>query len=223
MTAITYLIFVDKSDLIEKISSGKLIDSSSLKDDQVAEFEQLLSAGIIEPKFKPSSKYTVYVEYDGLSIKLAESKKIKFTDDKTKADRALIICYKSNLGKIVNKIADLELPHLFIDVSFHHTVSLGPIVVPHQTACVSCLYGRLRERWGITDPVKQPLVVNQYPDLVKEIINTELDRFLDGDMSLVGKTCSIDIVNRKTLDQKLLTVNDCPYCKKDFSRGKISL
>lgn len=45
--------------------------------------------------------------------------------------------------------------HLFVDVSHHRTLSIGPFVVPGETACVACLGNRVAHRWG--DPGLPPL------------------------------------------------------------------
>ncbi len=39
-------------------------------------------------------------------------------------------------------------PHLFLDLAYHHTLCLGPYVVPGETACVACLGARIAHRWG---------------------------------------------------------------------------
>lgn len=39
-------------------------------------------------------------------------------------------------------------PHLLLDLSHHHTLALGPYVVPGQSACVYCLGNRVLRRWG---------------------------------------------------------------------------
>lgn len=41
-----------------------------------------------------------------------------------------------------------ERPHLLVDLAYHHTLSLGPYVVPGDTACVACLGHRIAHRWG---------------------------------------------------------------------------
>ena len=98
-------------------------------------------------------------------------------------------------------------------MSFHHTVSIGPLVIPHETPCVTCLQGRLRERWGEREPVADPEVTRRYPDLVAALLASEVRRCLEGDTSLVGWTVAWDLADRSVLREKLLTVPLCTYCR----------
>jgi bacteriocin biosynthesis cyclodehydratase domain-containing protein len=45
-------------------------------------------------------------------------------------------------------------PHVLVDLAYHHTVSIGPLVWPGETPCLSCFAGRIRQRWG--DPLPPP-------------------------------------------------------------------
>jgi bacteriocin biosynthesis cyclodehydratase domain-containing protein len=46
--------------------------------------------------------------------------------------------------------------HVLIDLPYHHTVCLGPLVVPGQTACLACLGHRVMHRWGDLPPPQEP-------------------------------------------------------------------
>ncbi|ARU05842.1 hypothetical protein CCO03_15165 [Comamonas serinivorans] len=39
-------------------------------------------------------------------------------------------------------------PHLLLDLAYHHSVVIGPWVVPGQTACLACLGTRTVRRWA---------------------------------------------------------------------------
>ncbi len=54
------------------------------------------------------------------------------------------------------------LPHLFIDASHHRTLSIGPFVVPGQTACVACLGNRVAHRWGDPTLPELPLAASRH-------------------------------------------------------------
>jgi hypothetical protein len=49
-------------------------------------------------------------------------------------------------------------PHLLLDLSYHHTLALGPYVVPGQSACVYCLGNRVMRRWGEAPVPAHPAV-----------------------------------------------------------------
>lgn len=46
--------------------------------------------------------------------------------------------------------------HVLLDLAYHHTVCLGPLVVPGQTACLACFGHRLAHRWGDLPPPPAP-------------------------------------------------------------------
>lgn len=131
--------------------------------------------------------------------------------------------HRSTHLEIAHQVLGLELPHLYVDIAFHHTVSIGPLVIPHETPCISCLYGRLNERWGDREPPSQPGVVTDYGPLAAALICVEVKRCLQGDTSLVGWTVAWDLRQRRVMREKLLTVPACPYCQEYESSGVIPL
>lgn len=51
--------------------------------------------------------------------------------------------------------------HLLIDLAHHHTLSVGPLVVPGQTACIACLGHRVLQRWGDLPPPPEPAMLRR--------------------------------------------------------------
>ena len=134
----------------------------------------------------------------------------------------MLVRHTATAPDIVRRASELERPHLFVDMSFHHTVSIGPLVIPHETPCVACLQGRLRERWGERQPVADPEVARRYPDLVAALLSSEVRRCLEGDTSLVGWTVAWNLADRSILREKLLTVPICDYCRGIDLPGSIT-
>lgn len=66
-------------------------------------------------------------------------------------------------------------PHLLLDLSYHHTLALGPYVVPGQTACVYCLGNRVLRRWGEADVPAMPAVAAQ-PARIAALVAPLLDQ-----------------------------------------------
>ncbi|MEK8031990.1 hypothetical protein AACH06_14275 [Ideonella sp. DXS29W] len=46
--------------------------------------------------------------------------------------------------------------HVLLDLAYHHTLCLGPLVVPGQTACLACFGHRVAHRWGDLPPPPAP-------------------------------------------------------------------
>lgn len=187
-------------------------------------FDQLFLAGVIE-LVSPPQKTTLRVGMIGDELPFAlQNERLTVVDDIAAADMVLVRRHTSWHGEIIKKTDyyTLETPHLYVDMAYHHTVSLGPLVYPEQTACIGCLYGRLRERWGDEKPPDKPNVTT-YAEMIRTWLERELKRIADGDMSLVGKTVSWDMDQRAMQQDILLRSTACPRCGDHRRDGKIVL
>jgi len=66
-------------------------------------------------------------------------------------------------------------PHVLLDLSYHHTLALGPYVVPGQSACVYCLGNRVLRRWGEAVVPALPEVATQ-PARIAALVAPLLDQ-----------------------------------------------
>lgn len=94
-------------------------------------------------------------------------------------------------------------------------------MIPRETPCIGCLLGRVRERWGDHQPAPEPAVVTDHGLLAAALVSTEVERCLDGDTSLVGRTVAWDLQQRRVTSERLLTVPVCPYCSDFDNPGVI--
>jgi hypothetical protein len=101
-------------------------------------------------------------------------------------------------------------PHLVVDVAYHHTVVLGPMVVPGQTACAGCLVGRMAARWGDDHPPPAP-AASRAP-VAAAIVAHEAAKAADGTTALVNRTVAVDLGNWRTVDEALLRLPWCRWC-----------
>ena len=207
--------------LAARFAGGAAVDRSDIPDGELEEFEQLRSAGVIAPELT-SVTGRVALLGDPFPEELQENAgwELAGLGD---ADLAVVVRHRSTHLGIAHQVLGLELPHLYVDIAFHYTVSIGPLVIPHETPCISCLYGRLNERWGDREPPSQPGVVTDYGPLAAALICVEVKRCLQGDTSLVGWTVAWDLRQRRVMREKLLTVPACPYCQEYESSGVIPL
>lgn len=212
---------LDRSRLAEHLASGAGISRSEVHPEEVAEFEQLRSAGVISAVLTPTTGRVALLG-DPVPQPLREQLACEVTD-LPDADLAVVVRHRSTHWGIVEQVRELEQVHLYADVSFHHTVSFGPLVIPHETPCIGCLYGRLQERWGDRVPAPGPAVVTGFGPLVAALLTTEVGRCLAGDTTLVGRTVAWDLERRRVISEKLLTVPACPYCTGHGEGGVIPL
>jgi bacteriocin biosynthesis cyclodehydratase domain-containing protein len=108
--------------------------------------------------------------------------------------------------------------HLLLDTAFHHTVSIGPLVFPGETACLGCLSGRIARVWGDAEPPPRP-AVQRNTRLLAAMAALELDKIADGDLGLVNATVTLDLRRYETKRNALYRLPWCPACG-DRDRGE---
>lgn len=103
-----------------------------------------------------------------------------------------------------------DTPHLVVDLAYHHTVSLGPLVVPGQTACAACLAARVAARWG--DPRPPPAPAASGAEVAAALVAHEVGKVADGTSLLVNRTVAVDLSSWRTVDETVLRRPGCPTC-----------
>lgn len=193
-------------------------------------FTQLLSADVITPVRKTKRTATLRVGIVSDSKPVSDELQQhfdtrKFITNSSSLDVLVLTRTHTSFENFLKKVnyASITTPHIFVDMAFQHTISLGPLVFPGDTPCIACLEGRLKTRWGDRTPPKEPTAKTMYSNLAAELACLELDRFKANDMSLTFKTVAYDISARTTTINKLLTVPQCPYCSSDiaYASGKL--
>lgn len=211
----------------ESLTHNQKFTSDSLDIFDKRIFEQLLTAEIIKPSIKTKTKSTVAIIGDDIDLNLTGSEQLAFTDNMSPHDYLLIVRSTSSYSGLLKKINyyNIKKVHLFFDVAFNHTISIGPLVFPGETACLACLTGRISNRWNDDTPPPMPSMTINNHDLIKGIIISELTKIIDGDTSLINKTVSWNFQNRTVESYQLLKVPLCPICNQNkFDlNGKIML
>lgn len=113
-------------------------------------------------------------------------------------------------------------PHLGVDCMTHHTLVLGPFVLPGLSACTACLDVRTARRWTNVDPSPAPMM-SRWHNVIAELVTIQLDLAVRNSSQLVNATIAWDL-ERGTVDrQTLLKSPGCSYCESGVSSGRISL
>ncbi len=185
-------------------------DDLSLADQRL--LEELVTAEIVVPVLQKNRKLNVAI--------VGDNNQITFGSQRTpqRADLVIVVRTNSTYAELLEKIKyqSLTKPHLFVDMAFHHTLSIGPLVFPGETACIACLQGRITTRWGDEKPPMAPRMARKYSSVASALIKTELDRIHNGDTSLTNKTCSWNFQERVVKKDQLLKVPLCPICTKNM-------
>ena len=108
----------------------------------------------------------------------------------------------------------LQVPHLFVDLAYHHTLSIGPYVVPQETACLNCFANRVAHRWG-DPPLPARPAVNEEIDVVLAVLRRALlaaDASPRAPLAFVERVTSLDLCSLRSESSRLFQLPDCPVC-----------
>lgn len=185
---------------------------ADLSSTDVRVLDQLLTAEIVVPAVSTLPMVRVRRCGDDAPLDLPNS--ATWATATEEADLLVVVRTSSSLPAILEALdyANVSTPHLLVDAGFHHTLSIGPLVFPGETACLACLHGRITERWGVAEETPEPLAAHDYRALIAALAATEIARFAAGDTSLAHKTVVWNMAERTATAHQLLRVPLCAMC-----------
>ncbi|EHK65726.1 hypothetical protein [Achromobacter arsenitoxydans] len=124
---------------------------------------------------------------------------------------ALIVRTNASWQEALAQYASLRpaTPHLFVDAAFHHTVCIGPYVVPGQTACLACLGNRVAHRWGDLPMPASPAACR--PELLAALLAPLLSTD-QGLLPFVEYSVSLNLQTLASTRDKVFQLPWCPVC-----------
>lgn len=126
-----------------------------------------------------------------------------------------------DLMAVARDLAERRTPYLFVDAAYHHSLGLGPFVVPGATACVGCLAGRVGQRWGDPIPPARPGALAD-PALPAALIEHAVTRIGRGSLALLDRVVTYHLDELTTNSEDVLPSADCPACPSR-TVGRITL
>ncbi|MDD9369879.1 MAG: hypothetical protein PV358_07195 [Acidimicrobiales bacterium] len=112
--------------------------------------------------------------------------------------------------------------HLGVDLSLHHTVVLGPLVIPGASACLACLDARVARRWSAPTVPPEPAVRRRLP-VVAALLDVQLALVAAGTSPLVNATVAWNLETGTTDRQSLYKLAGCPLCDTGPGDGRVAL
>jgi bacteriocin biosynthesis cyclodehydratase domain-containing protein len=188
-----------------------------LSAEAAAVFEQLKSAGIVRNAIAPRAVHALDVRFvgardDGLAAALAAALPagIALAGD---ADLVLFVRTDGRLADLCeDDYAALRVPHLLLDLAFDHTLCLGPLVFPGETACLACLASRVTHGWGDAAPPPRPPMAQQHT-LAAGLAALAVQRILlHEDRALVNRTVAYEFAAFTAQSSSLYRLPMCPVC-----------
>lgn len=148
-------------------------------------------------------------QFIGTSNKLNLTTKTNFND----ADLLIIIRTSGKLQEVFKDYEKIKIPHLFVDITYDHFISLGPFVFPEKTACLSCFIGRITYNWG--DPETPPSPnIGESSELIASLILEQIRVFqkFGSCPELIEKVWSFNINELTTKIDNVFRLTWCPIC-----------
>ena len=202
-----------------------------LKDSDKIICEQLLSANIVHPilSLEDENSAVIGIFGDSLAVDSFQLKEQEYVTEQSECEIGILVRATSSLDEFL-KLVDYEnitIPHLFVDLAFHHTISLGPLVFPGQSSCVFCLSSRIKNRWENDHPPIAPRVLDSLASLAKGLTQTYLNSMVASDnFLLINNTIAFNTDTFESVKYSLSTLPQCIYCNRDRlidNNGKVDL
>jgi hypothetical protein len=112
--------------------------------------------------------------------------------------------------------------HMGLDVALHHTIVLGPLVLPGASACLGCLDARLAQQWPAA-PVPSRPAVQRCLAVAAALLRVQVDLVAGGASPLVNATIAWDLECGTTDRQALYKQPGCTRCDTGGASGRVAL
>lgn len=203
--------------------------ASSLSPRALLAVAQLRSLGALRPDVSLPPNPSVGVMVVGTPVPGLEAslEALRPIVEIAQADVVILIRASASWDQLIGVAADLtarNVVHLFVDLAAHHTVSIGPLVMPGHSACVGCLASRVAWRWGDPQPPTLPGAADSSAGaVVAGLVHRQLELFATGRYELVDRTVSIDLATLVSTSSPCLRTARCRLCADVHTDGRLNL
>lgn len=187
-------------------SSGSAVEAD-LPAEQAELRDLLVGLGALRPLTRPQSQLSVVGSASAALVEALEARDLSVAADSSHNN-----AYDSDVALVLKTNPTWpdapKQPHLAVDLTHHHTLVLGPFVVPGATSCVMCLQTQTTRRWGIDQVPPQP-AINRWVAVIAELITLQLELAQRGESPLVNATIAWNLSEGTTEREHLLRAPDC--------------
>jgi bacteriocin biosynthesis cyclodehydratase domain-containing protein len=224
--------FIDESDkrsseIIFNAYKEDLLDDLAVKKKHLKTIiEKLERAGVIYKRIEsikvPTNKIEIFIEWIGnkndeifglLESFIKKSEDIHISNDKNKADVLFLVRSSGKMSELLKNYNEIKIPHILIDLAYDHTLSIGPLVFPGETACLGCFVGRITRNWGDAMSPQTPRA-SQSNELIAALIFENIKTFqVSGSCpELINQVWSFNLKDFTTKYDKIFRLPWCPIC-----------
>lgn len=125
-------------------------------------------------------------------------------------DLLLVVRTTGTLVDLIDVARETEVPHLLLDLAYHHTAAIGPFVVPGTGACLACLAVRAGRRWGDPPPPPQPGALAH--DFPLSLALQAIQNIRNGSLALLDTVVTVNLDEFTTTRESVLPAAGCEIC-----------
>jgi hypothetical protein len=142
------------------------------------------------------------------------------------AHHGVAIALDAPLAVVLRTSDDGPLPppvhHLGVDLTLHHTVLIGPLVLPGASACLRCLRARTDHLWPRAPAPPAPRVT-RFLGTVADLIAIQVELALASRSPLVNATIAWALERGVSDRQRIYKLTGCGGCGAPPSVGRVDL
>ncbi|MGQ0841117.1 hypothetical protein [Actinokineospora sp.] len=217
---------------VAALFDGREVDPGTLEPSARALLPQLQSLGALRPAALPRPGVPRALRIGTLvvgetSVALAAELAAAFAPTSAQVgvpEVLLVVRTTGRLSELIALSAALVHSgriHLLLDLAYHHTATLGPLVVPGATACLECLARRAGQRWGDPEPPGAPGAAVD-PRLPIALAAHAVRELGTGSLALLQRTVAHDLRSLTATAEDVLPSADCATCARP-APGRITL
>lgn len=135
-------------------------------------------------------------------------------------DFLLVVRTTGTLVDLVEVARSTTVPHLLLDLAYHHTAAIGPFVVPGAGACLACLAVRAGRRWGDPPPPPHPAAMSH--DFPLALALQAIQNIRSGSLALLDAVVTVNLDEFTTTRESVLPAAGCEICPA-LPVGRVSL
>ncbi|WP_394616344.1 hypothetical protein JNUCC0626_42850 [Lentzea sp. JNUCC 0626] len=208
--------------LFEPVLRGvaRTVDESRLGEPVRQYLAQLRTLGALRPAGLPQDDAKEPMGVGTRVVGEAPAGLVELLPHNENPDFLLVVRTTGTLVDLVEVARETKVPHLLLDLAYHHTAAVGPFVVPGAGACLACLAVRAGRRWGDPPPPPHPAATTH--DFPLSLALQAIQNIRNGSLALLDTVVTVNLDEFTTTRESVLPAAGCEVCPT-VEVGRVSL